>query len=344
MPELLVLGLVGFGAQLVNTALGMGYGVASTTFLLTAGTTPALAAATVHLSQIGSQCVSGVAHWRLGNVDWRITWRVGVPGAVGAFAGATVLSWLAVSVAGPLMAGILVVLGGYILVRFTVRDVAYRRTGAPARARFLVPLGLVAGFLNATGGGGWGPVGTSTLLASGHAAPRTVIGSVSAAECLVVTSGSVGFLFGLGLGGVHVGWVLALLAGGLLAAPAAAWLARHLPARLLGVLVGGFLVVLNTRSLLVSAPVPAGPAVTVPVLGGLTVLWAGAVAWSVRSLRAVRAAQSAQSAAAHSRHATPLAAGEAPDAGESAYDGPDRDARQRSGDAAGGVRDLADAR
>jgi hypothetical protein len=286
VPVVVVLGLVGFGGQLINSALGMGYGVTSTTVLLALGTTPALASATVNFSQVGSQLVSGLAHWRFGNVDWRIVWRIGLPGAVGAFAGATVLSALTVAAAGPLMALLLLVLGGYLLVRFTLWGTGRGQPGKPLRSRFLAPLGLLGGFLNASGGGGWGPVGTTALLASGRAAPRTVIGSISASEFLVVVAGSAGFLLGLGRSGIELGWVVAMLAGGVLAAPIAAWLARHIPPRLLGSLVGGLIVVMNARTLLPAAAVPAaGQAAT---LGALMLVWAAAVGWSVRAYRRQR--------------------------------------------------------
>lgn len=290
MPMLALLGLVGFGAQLINSSLGMGYGVTATTFLLAAGSTPALASATVNLSQVGSQLVAGVAHWRLGNVDWGIVWRIGLPGAAGAFAGATFLSRLAVAAAGPLVAGILLVLGGYLLVRFTLWGTPRGNLGKPLRARFLAPLGLVGGFLNATGGGGWGPVGTSALLASGRAAPRTVIGSISAAELAVVVAGSGGFVLGLGLAGINLAWVALLLAGGVIAAPIAAWLARHVPPRLLGSLVGGVIVVTNVRSLFLTGLVDASPAAQTVTFAVLGLVWAGAVGWSTRAhLRSRRA-------------------------------------------------------
>lgn len=291
MPTLLLLAVVGFGAQAVNSSLGMGYGVTSTSALLALGTSPALASATVNLSQVGSQLVSGVAHWRFGNVDWRIVWRIGLPGAAGAFAGAVFLSWLSTAAAAPLMAGILFLLGGYLLVRFTLRGTPSGNLGKPLRSRFLAPLGLVGGFLNSTGGGGSGPVITSTLLASGRAEPRTVVGSISASEFAIVSAGSAGFLVGLGLTGINLAWVAVLLAGGVLAAPVAAWLARHLPARLLGSLVGGLIVVTNARTLLGLAEGSVSPAVEAATLAGLGLVWAGAIAWSARAHRATRLAE-----------------------------------------------------
>lgn len=296
MPTLLLLAMVGFGAQAVNSSLGMGYGVTSTSALLALGSSPALASATVNLSQVGSQLVSGVAHWRFGNVDWRIVWRIGLPGAVGAFAGAAFLSWLSTAAAAPLMAGILLVLGGYLLVRFTLRGTPRGNLGKPLRSRFLAPLGLVGGFLNSTGGGGSGPVITTALLASGRAEPRTVVGSISASEFAIVSAGSAGFLVGLGLGGINLAWVAVLLAGGVLAAPLAAWLARHVPSRLLGSLVGGLIVVANARTLLHLAGESVPPAAGAATLAGLGLVWAGAIAWSARAHRATRLAEVTQAA------------------------------------------------
>jgi hypothetical protein len=104
--------------------------------------------------------VSGASHRRFGNVDWKVVWKIGVPGAIGAFAGATFLSGLSTETAAPLMSLILLVLGFYVLIRVTVRGLSKERLGQPLRKRFLAPLGLVGGFVDAAGGGGWGPVGT----------------------------------------------------------------------------------------------------------------------------------------------------------------------------------------
>jgi uncharacterized protein len=288
MPVLVLLGLVGFGAQLINSSLGMGYGVTSTTFLLALGTSPALASATVNFSQVGSQLVSGIAHWRFGNVDWRIVWRIGLPGAAGAFAGATLLSWLSTETARPLMSGILLGLGTYILVRFTLRGTPRGNLGKPLRATFLGPLGFVGGFLNSTGGGGSGPVITSALLASGRAEPRTAIGSMSASEFAIVVAGSAGFVVGLGLADIDLRWVGAMLVGGVLAAPLAAWLTRHIPGRMLGSLAGGLIVVTNVRTLFLTGTVSVPPAVQVSAYAVLGLAWAAAVGWSARAHRAER--------------------------------------------------------
>src|SRR5262245_10889952 len=165
MRKLVLLALVGLGAQLVDGSLGMAYGVTSTTLLLAIGTNPAAASATVHLAEIGTCLVSGASHWRFGNVDWKVVVKIGVPGALGAFAGATFLSSLSTETAAPLMSIILLALGVYILIRFTAFGLPTDKLGKPLRKRFLAPLGIVAGFVDSTGGGGWGPVGTPAILA-----------------------------------------------------------------------------------------------------------------------------------------------------------------------------------
>src|SRR5690606_13894843 len=137
MRTLILLALAGLGAQLVDGSLGMAYGVTSTTLLLAVGTNPAAASATVHLAEIGTTLVSGAAHWRFGNVDWRVVLRIGVPGAIGAFAGATFLSKISTELAEPVMSVILLLLGCYVLGRFTLSGLPTERLGKPLRRRFL---------------------------------------------------------------------------------------------------------------------------------------------------------------------------------------------------------------
>ncbi len=298
MKTLILLALVGLGAQLVDGSLGMAYGVTSTTLLLAVGTNPAAASATVHFAEIGTSLMSGLAHWRFGNVDWKVVAKIGLPGAVGAFAGATFLSHLSTQIAAPVMSLILVSLGAYILVRFTLRGIDRRHLGKPMRKRFLGPLGLMAGFVDATGGGGWGPVGTPALLASGRMEPRKVIGSIDTSEFLIAVAASLGFLLALGSQGVVAVWALGLLAGGLIAAPLAAWLVRHIPPRLLGSLVGGMIVLTNTRTLLTSDWIDAGDPVRYAVYAVLYAVWAAAVVHSYRQYRKDRAAEPAVAAIA----------------------------------------------
>ncbi|MGL5865100.1 MAG: sulfite exporter TauE/SafE family protein [Dermatophilaceae bacterium] len=285
MRRLVLLALVGLGAQLVDGSLGMAYGVTSTTLLLAIGTNPAAASATVHLAEIGTTLASGAAHWKFGNVDWKVVARIGIPGALGAFAGATFLSALDTSVAAPVMSLVLLSLGIYVLTRFTVTGLRRDRLGHPLRRRFLVPLGAVAGFVDATGGGGWGPIGTPAILASGRLEPRKVIGSIDTSEFLVALAASIGFLLALGSQGIDPMWVAALLIGGLIAAPIAAWLVRHIPPRVLGSAVGGVIVLTNLRTILRSDWVAAPDATRYLLYAAVAVVWAAAVAWSVRAHR-----------------------------------------------------------
>ncbi|MGL4174106.1 MAG: sulfite exporter TauE/SafE family protein [Actinomycetota bacterium] len=296
MRRLVLLALVGFGAQLVDGALGMAYGVTSTTLLLAIAVNPAAASATVHLAEIGTTLASGAAHWRFGNVDWRVVLRVGVPGAIGAFLGATVLSNLSTETAAPLMAIILISLGVYLLARFTLRGLDRKNIGKPLRRRFLAPLGLFAGFVDATGGGGWGPVGTPALLASGRMEPRRVIGSIDTSEFLVALAASLGFLIGISGEGVIATWVIVLLVGGLVAAPIAAWLVRHIPPRILGSLVGGLIILTNSRTLLNSDVVDAATSVRYLIYASIATVWVAAVAYSFRAYRAERAVAEKQAA------------------------------------------------
>jgi uncharacterized membrane protein YfcA len=283
MHVLIVLVLVGFVAQLVDGALGMAYGATSSTLVLAAGYSPAVASASVHLAELGTTAVSGVSHWRFGNVDWRTVRRIGVPGALGAFTGAVVLSSISAEIAKPWMAAILLMLGTYVLLRFTVAGVPRREGRRYVRGRYLAPLGLGAGFIDATGGGGWGPVATPTLLASGRMEPRKIVGSVDTSEFLVALSASAGFLVALGSQGVAYRIVGALLVGGILAAPLAAWLVQKVTARLLGTAVGGLIVITNLRTIFTILDEARATRATVYALVGL--VWLAGVAVVVRAHR-----------------------------------------------------------
>ena len=287
MRKLVVLALVGLVAQLVDGALGMGYGVTSSTLLVLAGLTPLAASASVHFSELGTNLASGLAHWRLRNVDWPVVARIAGPGAIGAFLGATVLSLVSTEWAKPLMSVILALLGVYILVRFVVgvRPQLKKRLTTP----FLAPLGLFAGFVDATGGGGWGPVATPALLSGGRLEPRKVIGSVDTAEFAVSGAASLGFLLGIGASGIHWGFALALLAGGLVAAPLAAYLVKIAPAYVLGVAVGGMILLTNLRTIFSSFEVP-GSARIPAYVGVLLVTGVGLYVAAMRGKRRPAAA------------------------------------------------------
>jgi uncharacterized protein len=296
MRKLIVLGFVGLVAQLIDGSLGMAYGVTSSTLLLAAGIAPAAASAAVHFSEIGTSLVSGFSHHKLGNVDWRTVSLLAVPGFIGAYAGATFLSSLPADDAKPWVAGLLLVLGLYVIYRFLV--LGGRRPTFKSRPgiAFLAPMGLVGGTLDSIGGGGWGPVGTTTLLSSGRLEPRKVVGSIDTSEFVVAVGGSLGFLLALGSEGILWSYALALLAGGVIAAPIAAWLVKHLPARVLGVAAGGLIVLTNTKTIAEALGASLGQVgVIAAVLG---VAWITGIVWAVRQERKVRAAEPQEDALA----------------------------------------------
>lgn len=287
MRKLIVLGFVGLIAQLIDGSLGMAYGVTSSTLLIAAGVAPAAASAAVHFSEIGTSLVSGASHHKLGNVDWRTVSILAVPGFVGAFIGATALSNLDAAIAKPIVATILLSLGVYVIYRFL--RLGGRRPQFKARpsAGFLAPMGLVAGALDAVGGGGWGPVGTTSLLSSGRLEPRKVVGSIDTSEFVVAVGGSLGFILALGSQGINWGYAGALLAGGIVAAPIAAWLVKHLPARVLGVAAGGLIVLTNTKTVLESLGAPG--VVVALAAAALFALWVTGISWAVKQERLARA-------------------------------------------------------
>jgi len=170
---------------------------------------------------------------------------------VGAFAGAVLLSNLSLDAARPWVSLILLVLGGVIILRFVRgRRAAWRPSTGPARSWLLTPLGLVGGFVDASGGGGWGPVTTSSLLASGRLEPRTAIGTVSASEFVVSITASIGFLVALGSAGIRWDVAAMLLIGGVIAAPISAVIVSRFDQRALGASVGALILLLNVDRVL----------------------------------------------------------------------------------------------
>lgn len=233
---------VGLFAQVVDGALGMAYGVTSTSFLLAAGVPPAAASASVHVAEIFTTGFSGLSHWRLGNVGRALFRRLLLPGMAGAVGGAYLLTNVAGDTLKPWITAYLLVMGLSILIKAfgTVR----LRRKPPT---YVAPLALAGGFVDAVGGGGWGPVVTTSLVGGGQD-PRTTIGSVNAAEFFVaVTSGlSLTLLGGL----TAVTTIAGLVIGGLFAAPFAALLVRALPPRALMITVGLLIVGLSAFNLL----------------------------------------------------------------------------------------------
>lgn len=283
MAKLLIVAIFGLIAQLIDGALGMAYGVTSTTLLLAFGYSPAIASASVHLAELGTTLMSGAAHSRFGNVDWRAVGLLGVPGAVGAFFGAHLLTAMSGDVAKPVVSTILLLLGAYVLLRFSVLRSRAQREVRPVHGGALSGLGVFAGALDAVGGGGWGPVATPTLISSGRMEPRKVIGSVDTSEFLVALAASIGFLTALGHEALPMGIVTAMLLGGLVAAPIAAWIVQKVPPRIMGTLVGMTVLLTNAKVLLEVTSVPN--AVAVGVVAVLALVGIGAVAVAVSSTR-----------------------------------------------------------
>jgi uncharacterized membrane protein YfcA len=240
MEEFLIFVLIGFIAQVIDGALGMAYGITTTTFLLNLGLPPVNASAVTHASETITTFFSALSHHRLGNVDPKFFFGLLLPGILGALVGVFVLTHVDGNLLRPYIAVYLLVMG------FVVFCKAFTAFPPPSVVRHLTPLGFFGALLDAIGGGGWGAIVTSTLLARGHDA-RTTIGSVNATEAFITMTIFIGFF----LSNVIIGWqiVLALALGGLVAAPLGAWLCKHIPARVLLFLVGLLIIALSSRTL-----------------------------------------------------------------------------------------------
>ncbi|MBS3932456.1 MAG: sulfite exporter TauE/SafE family protein [Sphingomonadales bacterium] len=222
---------VGFAAQLVDGALGMAFGVISNTLLVgVMGVPPALASQRVHVVECFTTATSGISHLLHGNIDKRLFFRLLVPGMIGGVLGVYVLSNLHAEVVKPFVLLYLSGIGIYLLARGIFWPPKIKQ------AKLIEPLGLVGGFLDAAGGGGWGPIVTSNLLIQG-ADPRKVVGTVSAVEFFLTVTVSAAFIWHLGFADL-AGATLGLLIGGLLAAPLGAWAAKHFNPKTMLVLVG----------------------------------------------------------------------------------------------------------
>ncbi|HKY83130.1 MAG TPA: sulfite exporter TauE/SafE family protein [Sphingobium sp.] len=231
--ELLPFILIGFGAQMIDGALGMAYGVISSTLLLALGVPPSRASASVHAAETFTTAVSAASHIAHRNVDWRLFARLIIPGVIGGVAGAYVLSNIDGSAIKPFVQIYLATIGVYLI---------WRGFHFPPHARdpkWVGPLGLVGGFMDASGGGGWGPIVTSNLLIQGSS-PRHTIGTVNTVEFVLTMSISLTFI-------LHLGWqafttyTVGLLIGGVVAAPFGAMLARHVAPKTLFTAVGTIL-------------------------------------------------------------------------------------------------------
>jgi uncharacterized membrane protein YfcA len=237
--------LVGFVAQMIDGALGMAYGVSSNTFLLSLGIPPAAASASVHMAEVVTTGISGYSHWKLGNVDWKLVRRLLIPGVIGGVFGAYLLTSVNGDVIKPYIAAYLILMGGVIIYKaFTLQP---RNKPDEYHGPNVSWLGLLGGFCDAIGGGGWGPVVTSTLVARGKY-PRTTIGSVNFSEFFVTLSQSVVFVLTLNFAQY---WqvIVGLLIGGGIAAPLAARMTKQLPIKTLMIMVGALIIILSIRTI-----------------------------------------------------------------------------------------------
>ncbi len=238
---------IGFIAQLIDGALGMAYGVSSNTFLLSVGVPPAIASACVHLAETFTTGVSGFSHWRLGNVDKELFKRLILPGILGAITGAYLLTQVDGNLIKPWVSGYLLVMGLIILLK------AFQYNGEHNEvASHISILGLIGGFFDAIGGGGWGPIVTTTLVARGKH-PRFAIGSVNSSEFFITFAQSVVFLLSLS-SDLLANWpvVVGLLADGVIAAPLAAVVTKRLPVRVLMGMVGILIIGLSLRTIVLA--------------------------------------------------------------------------------------------
>jgi uncharacterized protein len=225
---------VGFAAQLVDGALGMAFGVITNTMLVgVLGMPPAQASQRVHIVECFTTATSGISHLLHGNIDARLFFRLLIPGMIGGVAGAYLLTSIDAQLIKPFVLLYLACIGAYLLVRGILYPPKLKE------AKHIAPLGLVGGFLDAAGGGGWGPVVTSNLLIQG-AEPRKVIGTVNSVEFFLTVTISGAFIYHLGIADL-AGATLGLLIGGLLAAPLGAWAAKHFPPKQMLILVGAAL-------------------------------------------------------------------------------------------------------
>lgn len=239
--EFIVYAVIGGLAQLIDGSIGMGFGMVSSTILISIGTSAALASSAIHFAEIGTTLASGTAHWSRGNVESKLLLRLAVPGGIGAFLGAVLLSNLSTASANNFISVVLLVLGALLLIRFLLG-----KNFAITKSRKHFPLtGLVAGFLDASGGGGWGPITTPVLMTTSDIPPRKVVGTVSASEFIVALSASAGFLLNIDKIGFSLEVVLGLAIGGMLAAPVAARFVSRVSAPALGVLIAIAIILIN---------------------------------------------------------------------------------------------------
>lgn len=248
--EMFILFLVGFSAQIIDGALGMGFGMVSTATLLGFGMNPAAISNSVHAAEVFSCAASGISHHRNGNINKKLFLSLLIPGAVGAITGALLLVFASrfnMDILKIIIAAYTMMLGGRLVYLFVKRQGKNGQRNLRANNPKIRPLALVGGFLDSFGGGGWGPVVTSTLIGGGHE-PRYAIGSVNSAEFFVTLASSITFFIALGVQNWAI--IAALVCGGVTAAPIAARITRKTPANNLLLLVGILIIIWSSYTIL----------------------------------------------------------------------------------------------
>jgi uncharacterized membrane protein YfcA len=236
--------LVGFIAQIIDGSLGMAYGVSSNAFLISLGVPPAVASASVHTSEVFTTLASGLSHLKFGNIDSSLVKKLVIPGVIGGILGAYIISNVDNALFKPLVALYLLVMGVRILLKAFQRR--KERNSEDFKTLPLGILGLLGGFFDATGGGGWGPIVTTTLISQGSS-PRKTIGSVNLTEFFVTVAESLTFVLTIGL--VHWQVIIGLLVGGVIAAPLGAFFTQRIPMKSMMIMVGILIIFLNARTL-----------------------------------------------------------------------------------------------
>jgi len=228
---------------MIDGALGMAYGVTATTFLLSFGITPAASSASVHASEVFTSGVSGLMHLKFGNVNNKLFKKLLIPGVIGAILGAYILSSFEQYnyIIKPLVSIYTLILGVIIVFKALKKD-AIRQ-----KIKRIFPLAMAGGFLDSIGGGGWGPIVSSTLIARGRN-PRYTIGSVNLAEFFIALASSLTFVTLIGL--THWAIIIGLIIGGCIAAPIAAYLANKIPTKAIMLLVGIVVIILSLKRIL----------------------------------------------------------------------------------------------
>ncbi|MBO9637762.1 MAG: sulfite exporter TauE/SafE family protein [Siphonobacter aquaeclarae] len=231
----------GFLAQTIDGALGMAYGISSTSLLLSLGVSPAAASGSVHIAEVFTTGASGLSHWKFGNVNKKLLKVLIIPGVIGAVTGAYLLSSFDGSFLKPYISVYLLFMGGVIIRKAIIGRKTKKKT------RYVGALALLGGFIDAVGGGGWGPVVTTSLLGQGRS-PRYTIGSVNLAEFFIAAAGSLTFILMIGV--QHWSITAGLLLGGVLASPFAAFICGKINPKALMIVVGLVIIGLSLRNLI----------------------------------------------------------------------------------------------